>query len=56
MADMNKTLKFAVMDTKGIIETAANIETLIENEEGIRADNPDIEGDLMFIEIHYRSK
>ena len=55
MGNMSETLKYAAMDTKGIIETAASLELLIENEEQIRADNPDIEGDLLFIEIHKRS-
>jgi len=33
MEDLGKILKYAVMDTKGIIETADNIEFLIENED-----------------------
>ena len=47
--------KYAVMDNNGIIEDSYDIEGLISQEDRIRAENLNIEGDLLFIEIHKRS-
>ena len=48
--------KFAVMDNNGIIEDAETLEELTSKEDEIRRENPDIQGDLLFIEIHKISK
>ena len=47
--------KYAVMDNNGIIEDSNTLQALIEDENRIRKENKDIEGDLLFIEIHKRS-
>ncbi len=43
--------KFAVMDNISIIEEGLTLEELTSQEDRIRQENPDIEGDLMFVEI-----
>ena len=43
--------KFAVMDDICIIEDGLTLEELTSQEDRIRSENPDIEGDLKFIEI-----
>ncbi len=47
--------RFAVIDDDGIIQYGESIEFLISIEGEIRAENPDIKGDLKYIEIHHVS-
>ncbi len=48
--------KFIVMDEQGIIESAATLKDLTSEEDRIREDNPNIEGDLIFAEVHHISR
>ncbi|KKL20324.1 hypothetical protein LCGC14_2456580 [marine sediment metagenome] len=51
----NTMAKFEVIDDNGTIEDGDDIQQLIEDEDRIREENPDIKGELKFIEIHHVS-